>query len=154
MNIQAYYNSPEVREVLRRHNITASGLEAIRQGYAAKGDLFMYDYLKAIAPKSSVLNGNYGDPGEMGPPTFQQWTEQTTSKGKGWDWWSTLLTTAGETGKTIAGLKADILGNGTGPAATTDTPAEQKPASNIIIYVVAGIVLLAVGILIYKQSKQ
>ncbi len=153
MTIKEFLNSPEAERLFQRHKITARGMDGIRAGYERKGDLFIYELAKAMAGPTSVLNGNYGDSTEMGPPTFQQWTEQQSAAGatgKGWDFWNNLLSTIGNTGVTIGKFKNDIL--------STATPAEVQPQpestkNNTVLYIIAGIVLLAVGFLIYKQSK-
>lgn len=150
MNTQAFLNSTQAREVFRRHNIAGSGIDAVRRGFAVKGDFFMYDLMKSITPKTSVLRGNFGDNGEMGPPTFDQWTEQQADKPKRTlEQWMEIFGTAATT---IGALKQNIFGNGTSePADTTTLPAAKS--SNTIIYIVAAVVVLAIAFLIYKQSK-
>jgi len=141
--------SPKVQAVFRKHHITATGLAGVRQGHAQKGDQFMFDFLKAISPETSVLHGN-NDTELIGPPTLEDWiAQQPAATNQGWDFWNTLLTTVGKTGTTIAGFKQNVLGS----VSSTDTTTTTQKSNNTIIYVLAGIVILAIGYLIFKKSK-
>ncbi|MBV5346812.1 hypothetical protein JZU46_01120 [bacterium] len=147
MKIEEFLNTFEGRRLLRKHHITAKGMDAIRAGYNKKGEKFMYDLLLGMSPKSSVLHGNYGDESEMGPPTFEQFTEQTKKKKLDY---AGLLHMIGETGSTIAKLKSDILGK---PQENENTGSGSgaSPKSNWLLYGLGIAVVAVIIVLIVKK---
>lgn len=148
MKIEEFLNTFEGRRLLRKHHITAKGMDAIRAGYNKKGEKFMYDLLTGMSPKSSVLHGNYGDDTEMGPPTFEQFTEQTKKNKLDWAGWLNMI---GETGSTISKLKSDILG--TPKAETENTSSGDSKKSNWLLYGLGIAVVAVIIVLIVKSSK-
>jgi len=153
MNFTALLNTTQAKEVFRRHHITATGIEGVRQGFAAKGDLFMFHLLQAISPKSSVLHGNFGTADEMGPPTFDQWTAQNNDasapKRTIEDW----LAIAGTIGTTIGSLKQNIFGTVTDPNAPIAPDPNAPTKSPVLIYAVAGIVILVIAFFLFKSKS-
>lgn len=151
MNFTARLNTPQAKEVFRRHHIAATGIEGVRQGFAAKGDLFMFDLLQALSPKSSVLNGDFGANDEMGPPTFDQWTAQNNDAPKRTikDW----LAIAETIGTTIGSLKQNIFGTVTDPNAPIAPDPNTPTKSPVLIYAVAGIVILVIAFFLFKSKS-
>jgi hypothetical protein len=146
-NIENLLNSPAAESIFRRHKIAQRGMDGVRAGYNAKGTHFMTDLIKAVSP-GSVLNGNYGNDDEMGPPTLDQFMDQS-SGGKGWDFWEKTLTMIGKTGQTYSDIKANITGN----KQTDDSnSAAQTKNSNTIIYVVAGVIIVVVAALLFWKK--
>jgi hypothetical protein len=145
-------NSPAARAIFRKHHIIATGTAAVRRGYELKGDHFMYDLVKALSPAASVLNGNYGEGDETGPPTFQQWTEQnpaaTTATGKGWKFWDNLLINVGRTGETISQFKRNALAT-----PETNTPADQPATTSKSSYLIYGLALVVLALVVYLIVK-
>lgn len=151
-------NSPAAREVFRQHHITAKGLEGVRQGHERKGDKFMFDLLKSISPKSSVLHGNFNDylnldtvdTSELDSNIDSDLGLSTKKPKKTFTDWMNIFTTLGET---YASVKGNITGS-TPAEGDIDTPAPNKSKFNTtIIYVVVAIIILTIGFFIYKQSK-
>jgi len=137
----ANFNSKEVQEVFRQNHITATGLDALRQGYEAKGDYFMYQFMKAYSPKTSILNSFSSGEDQLD-------SQNSVKPKRTFEDWLTLI---GKAGQTIADVKNDILGT---PSSETSVPdPAPKKKSSVLIYVIAGVVLLVIGYLIYKQSK-
>jgi hypothetical protein len=148
MKIEEYLNTFEGRRLLRKAHVTSKGMDAIRDGYNAKGDKFMYDLLAGASPKSSVLNGNYGDETEMGQPTFEQFQAQQSGKKLDWDGWLTML---GKTGSTISKLKGDILGSGKSENSENDSSETKK--TNWVLYGLGIAVIAVIIVLIVKSNK-
>lgn len=147
-NIDNLLNSPAAENVFRRHNIALRGMDGVRAGFNAKGSHFMSDLVKAVSPKS-ILNGNFGDDDEMGPPTLDQFMDQG-STGKGWDFWEKTLTMIGKTGQTYSDFKASLTGNK--ETDQSESSAASKKSSNTLIYVAAGVIIVIVGILLFWKK--
>lgn len=151
-NIQALLQTPQAKEVLRRHHVTATGTEAIRQGYAKKGDLFMYDLMKSVSPKTSVLHGNLGGADEYG--MNDNWWESTADpysedkpKRSIEDWMSLL----GQAGTIIGGIKQNVLGKVSDPS--TPDPSTPDKKNNTLIWVIVAILLIGLAVIGYQSFK-
>jgi len=148
-NIDKLLNTPQAENIFRRHNVIKRGMTGVREGYNRKGSLFMMELVKAVSP-GSVINGNYGDGDEMGPPTMEQFAEQSTT-GKGWAFWEKSLSMIGKTGETWFNFKNNL----TKSAETAPDPAAEaaQKKSNTIVYVLAIVILVSVAALIFWKRK-
>jgi hypothetical protein len=149
-NISNLLNTPQAENIFRRHRVIQRGMAGVREGHDKKGSHFMIDLVKAVSP-GSVLNGNFGDDSEMGPPTFEQWSEQNSgSTGRGWAFWEKTLSMVGKTGNTWADFKANLLGS---PEKEVDVQAQQKQKNqNTLIYVVAAGIIVIVAVLLFWKK--
>ena len=151
-HIETLLQTPQAKEVLRKHHITGRGPEAIRQGYAKKGDLFMYDLIKSVSPKTSVLHGNMDGAEEYG--MNENWWESTADpysdekpKRSIEDWMSLL----GQAGTIIGGIKQNVLGKVSDPS--TPDPSTTPKQNNTLIWVVAAIFIIGLSIIGYQSFK-
>lgn len=149
-NINNLLNSPDAEIVFRKHKIASRGMDGVRKGFDAKGSHFMTDLIKAISP-GSVLNGNFGDADEMGPPTLDQFAAQNTT-GKGWQFWDKALQMIGKTGQTYSDFKNNLLSD---PEPTSDEvkAAQNQKSRNTVIYIVAGVIIVTVAVLLFFKKK-
>jgi hypothetical protein len=147
-------NKPEAVEVFRQNHITLNGVEGLRQGYTIHGDKFMFDILKAISPKSSVLNGNFNDYLTVTPTDTAALDANINSDlglsapKRTFDDWMRMI---GQAGNAISGLKQSILGTPAVPDVNNSEILAQK--NSAIIYIVAVVLVIVIGILIFKPFK-
>jgi len=154
--IDELLKTPQAKSVLRRHRVTGTGVEAIRQGYSKKGDLFMYDLLKSVSPKTSVLHGNSGAEDEFGPmgpflpgdPNSDLNSDGTERTKRTLEQWMSIF---GQAGAIIGGIKQNVLGKVSDPS--TPDPSTTPKQNNTLIWVVAAIFIVGLGIIGYQSFK-
>ena len=155
-NIEELLNTPQALDLFRRHHITSTGMAGVREGYDKKGNHFMLDLVKTIQPKSVVaVSGNYGLSDNEDTPSDNDWLAASEgTSGKGWAWWEKLLTMAGKTGTTIAGIKNSIFGTSDEEKAEEEEKQKEEKKRSNIIWIVAGVVVVALIVfLVIKKDK-